>query len=456
MRQLLELALGKGGDYADLYFEQSLFHDIILRDGKVNAAGTNSEGGLGIRVVKGQNTGYAYTESSLASDREKAAKTAAFIADGMSPATAPVALNTLKLPDRYTILKPWDNISPQEKMPYLYQLNDLIFSADKRVKKVTARLADSTSRIEYYNSLGVHCTDTRPLASLSVSCIMEENGRRETASASRSFRMGAEFLQPDLIRELAEEVVARTAFLFGATQPQGGEMPVVMSSGSSGILLHEAIGHAFEADFIRKNTSIFSDKMGKRICRTGITIVDDGTIPGNRGALNVDDEGVPGQKTYMVTDGILTSFLHDRISASYFKVSPTGNGRRESFRYMPLPRMRATYMENGTDSAESLIASVKKGLYVDSFSNGQVQIGAGDFTFFVKSGYLIENGKLTQPVKDTNIIGNGPRALGMITGVGNDYRMDNGTWTCGKEQSCEVSCGMPSVLVSSLTVGGRL
>ena len=181
MRQLLELALGKGGDYADLYFEQSLFHDIILRDGKVNAAGTNSEGGLGIRVVKGQNTGYAYTESSLASDREKAAKTAAFIADGMSPATAPVALNTLKLPDRYTILKPWDNISPQEKMPYLYQLNDLIFSADKRVKKVTARLADSTSRIEYYNSLGVHCTDTRPLASLSVSCIMEENGRRETA-----------------------------------------------------------------------------------------------------------------------------------------------------------------------------------------------------------------------------------------------------------------------------------
>lgn len=233
-------------------------------------------------------------------------------------------------------------------------------------------------------------------------------------------------------------------------------MPVVMSSGSSGILLHEAIGHAFEADFIRKNTSIFSDKMGKRICRTGITIVDDGTIPGNRGALNVDDEGVPGQKTYMVTDGILTSFLHDRISASYFKVSPTGNGRRESFRYMPLPRMRATYMENGTDSAESLIASVKKGLYVDSFSNGQVQIGAGDFTFFVKSGYLIENGKLTQPVKDTNIIGNGPRALGMITGVGNDYRMDNGTWTCGKEQSCEVSCGMPSVLVSSLTVGGRL
>jgi TldD protein len=455
-KRLLELALGKGGDFADLYLEQSLFHEIILRDGKVNAAGTNSEGGLGIRVVKGQNTGYAYTESSFAADREKAARTASYIADGMVASTGPASITTLKLPDRYPILTPWEGFSPLEKMPYLYELNELIFSADKRVKKVTARLADSTSQMAYYNSLGIHCTDIRPLVSLTVSCIMEENGRRETASASRSFRMGAEFLNPDLIRKLAGEAVARTAFLFGAGQPQGGEMPVVMSAGSSGILLHEAIGHAFEADFVRKNTSIFSDKMGQRICRPGITVVDDGTIPGNRGALNVDDEGVPGQKTYMVTDGILTSFLHDRISARCFNVNPTGNGRRESFRYMPLPRMRATYMENGTESAESLIASVKKGLYVDTFSNGQVQIGAGDFTFYVKSGYLIENGKLTQPVKDTNIIGNGPRALGMITGVGNDCRIDNGTWTCGKEQSCEVSCGMPSVLISSLTVGGRL
>lgn len=233
-------------------------------------------------------------------------------------------------------------------------------------------------------------------------------------------------------------------------------MPVVMAAGSSGILLHEAIGHAFEADFARKNLSIFSDKMGKSICSREITIVDDGTITGNRGALNVDDEGVPGQKTYMVTDGILTSFLHDRISARFFGVEPTGNGRRESFRHMPIPRMRATYMENGKDKEEALIASVKKGLYVDTFSNGQVLIGAGDFTFYVKSGYLIENGKLTRPVKDTNIIGNGPEALAKIAGVADNGTIDNGTWTCGKEQSCAVSCGMPSVLVGSLTVGGRI
>ncbi len=454
--KLLNLALRKGGDYADLYFEQNTFHSIVLRDGEVNAAATDNEGGLGIRVVSGQNTGYAYTESSLPRDREEAARTASHIAQGLIRTSKPVQIATMNLPDRYRILKPWEDFSPQDKMPFLYDLNDRIFSADKRVKKVTARLSDSTSRIEIYNSLGIHCTDVRPLASLSVTCVMESNGQRESASASRSFRMGGEFLHPDLIRELAQEIITRTSFLFGAKQPHGGEMPVVMAAGGSGILLHEAIGHAFEADFARKKVSIFSDMMGKRVCNPGITVIDDGTIPGNRGSLNVDDEGVPGQKTYMVTDGILTSFLHDRISARYFQSEPTGNGRRESFRYMPMPRMRATYMDNGRDTEETLIASVKKGLYVDTFSNGQVQIGAGDFTFYVKSGYLIENGKLTQPIKDTNIIGNGPEALARITGVTRNCLIDDGAWTCGKEQSCAVSCGMPSVLVSSLTVGGRV
>jgi TldD protein len=347
-------------------------------------------------------------------------------------------------------------MSVHDKMPFLYRLNELIFEQDKRVSKVIARLENSTSSIDFYNSYGDHFSDIRPLASLLVVCIMEQNGHRETASVSRSFRMGAEFLTHELVSQLAKEVTERTAFLFDAQQPKGGEMPVVMSAGSSGILLHEAIGHAFEADFIRKNESVFSDKMGEKICRNGIYVIDDGTLQGNRGSLNIDDEGVPAQKTYMVTDGILTSFLHDRISARFFNTTPTGNGRRESFRYAPLPRMRATYMENGKDTEESLIASIKKGLYVDTFSNGQVQIGAGDFTFFVKSGYLIENGKLTQPIKDTNIIGNGPRTLSTIAGVANNLLIDDGTWTCGKGQTCPVSCGMPSVLVESLTVGGRI
>ena len=232
-------------------------------------------------------------------------------------------------------------------------------------------------------------------------------------------------------------------------------MNVVMGAGASGILLHEAMGHAFEADFIRKGQSIFSEKMGKRICPEGIDIVDDGTIAFNRGSGNYDDEGVAAQKTYMVRDGILTSYLHDRVSAAWFGVPSTGNGRRESFRYNPIPRMRATYMENGKCSAEDIILSVKKGIYVDEFSNGQVKIGEGDFTFFVKSGYLIENGHLTMPVKDVNIIGNGPEALSDIRAVGNDLKIDNGTWTCGKEQSVPVTCGIPTMLIGGLIVGGE-
>lgn len=232
-------------------------------------------------------------------------------------------------------------------------------------------------------------------------------------------------------------------------------MSVVMGAGASGILLHEAMGHAFEADFNRKGQSIFSEKMGQQVCPKGINVVDDGTIAYNRGSGNYDDEGVPGEKTYMIHDGVLCSYLHDRISASWYGVAPTGNGRRENFRYNPIPRMRATYMESGNADPEGIIASVKEGIYVDEFSNGQVKIGEGDFTFFVKSGYLIENGRLTAPVKDINVIGNGPQALSDILAAGNDLKIDNGTWTCGKEQSVPVSCGMPTVLVSSLTVGGE-
>ncbi|MDR2764530.1 MAG: TldD/PmbA family protein, partial [Tannerella sp.] len=243
--------------------------------------------------------------------------------------------------------------------------------------------------------------------------------------------------------------------LFRSVQPRGGEMPVVMGAGGSGILLHEAIGHAFEADFNRKHISIFSDKLNQVVCAKHISVVDDGTIPFNRGSVNVDDEGVAGQKTYIVHNGVLTGYLHDRISAQHYGVAPTGNGRRESFRMTPVPRMRATYMEAGDCSEEEIIAAVKKGVYASGFTNGQVQIGAGDFTFFVKNGYLIENGKLTQPIKDINIIGNGPQALADITLTGNNCRIDNGTWTCGKDgQSCPVTCGMPSVLVNKLTVGG--
>lgn len=456
LKKVLTAALEKGGDYADLFFEHTYNNYIGLQDGAVNRASSNIDFGVGVRVLSGDQSGYAYVENVTLEEMLTAARTAARIANG-SAGKAMVNLTEMPIAQNYYAIKsPWDEVAVNTKMPYLQKLNDLVFSLDKRVHKVSASLSDSTSHIFFCNSEGVMYYDYRPMVTLGAQCIMEENGKIENSYASRAFRMGTEFLTDELISEVANEAVSKTAILFQAVKPKGGEMPVVMGAGGSGILLHEAIGHAFEADFNRKNTSIFSDQLNKKICNEHINVVDDGTIPFNRGSVNIDDEGVEGQKTYIVKEGVLTSYLHDRISAKHYGIASTGNGRRESFRQMPIPRMRATYMESGNVSEEDMISTVKKGIFADVFTNGQVQIGAGDFTFFVKSGYLIENGKLTQPIKDINIIGNGPKALADITMVGNNYKMDNGTWTCGKDgQSCPVTCGMPSALVSKLTVGGE-
>jgi TldD protein len=269
-------------------------------------------------------------------------------------------------------------------------------------------------------------------------------------------RSGLEFYSKDRLDRMVREAVARTTILFEAVTPPPGEMPVVLGAGSSGILLHEAIGHGMEADFNRKAVSIYADKIGKPVAKPFVNIVDDGTIDFARGAINVDDEGNPPQKTMLVEGGTLTTYLHDAISASHYKVRPTGSGRRESYRHVPMPRMRATYMLPGPHKREEIIASVKKGIFCDYFSNGQVQIGAGDFTFYVKNGYLIEDGKLTRPIKDVNIIGNGPKVLEQVDMVGDDLKMDEGGWTCGKNgQGVPVSLGMPTCRVASITVGGR-
>ena len=340
-------------------------------------------------------------------------------------------------------------------LPFMRSVDEAIRSKDSRVAKVVVVLSFQMTDLLMYNSLDELCWETRPMGSVNVSIVFQSGGRVENNSVSRSFRCGAEMLGDSLVSELASEAVRGLDARFQAGRPKGGRMPVVMGAGASGILLHEAMGHAFEADFNRKGISIFADKMGTQICPRGITIVDDGTLKANRGALNFDDEGVPGQRTAMVEDGVLTSYLHDRISAAHYGVAPTGNGRRESFRYAPIPRMRSTYMEAGTANPQDIIADVKQGIYVSDFANGQVKIGEGDFTFYVKSGYLIENGKLTMPVKDINIIGNGPDALRDIVAVGNDLEITPLTWICGKEQSVPVSCGIPTVLVSNLTVGGE-
>jgi TldD protein len=456
LKKTLAAALEKGGDYADLFFEHSYQNNIGLQDGTVNRAASSIDFGMGVRVLAGDQTGYAYVENITLEEMLKAARTAARIANSLSGKT-PVNLTEKTVKNNYyTVQIPWDSISIQEKTPYLQVINDRIFELDSRVVKVNASIGDTTSHIFFCNSEGVTYYDYRPMVTLGAVCIMQENGRIENSYAARAYRMGAEFLTDNIIELIAKEAVEKTAILFQAIKPKGGEMPVVMGAGGSGILLHEAIGHAFEADFNRKNISIFSNQLNKKICNESINVVDDGTIPFNRGSVNIDDDGVEGQKTYIVKNGILTSYLHDRVSAKHYGIPSTGNGRRESFRMMPIPRMRATYMEAGNVTEEEIISNVKNGIYAANFTNGQVQIGAGDFTFFVKNGYLIENGKLTQPIKDINIIGNGPKALADITIVGNNYEMDNGTWTCGKDgQSCPVTCGMPSALVSKLTVGGE-
>ena len=454
LRTLTETALMYGGDYADLYFENTTYFNLLLKDGIVSSGGFHTDFGVGIRVLKGEKTGYAYSESTEMPDMLKAAKAAGVIASGINGGRTYSTVSDRKL-DVYPVKEDWRLQSPDRFLPFLKDLEKEIFAKDRRVVKVIARMSDSVSDVLMYNSLGELTCETRPMGSVSVTAVFQQGDKTENRTASRSFRMGAELIGNSLIAELAEEAVKGIDARFDARRPKGGSMSVVMGAGASGILLHEAMGHAFEADFNRKGQSIFSDKLGQRICPKGINIVDDGTLQWNRGSGNYDDEGVPGEKTYMVEDGILRSYLHDRISAQWYGVKPTGNGRRENFRYHPIPRMRATYMESGNAAPEDIIASVRNGIYVDEFSNGQVKIGEGDFTFFVKSGFLIEDGRLTAPVKDINVIGNGPQALADIVAVGNDLKVDNGTWTCGKEQSVPVSCGIPTVLISKLTVGGE-
>lgn len=456
IQKIIASALSTGGDYADVFFEYSTSDELTLRDGEVNSVESSADYGAGVRVVRNGRTGYAYSETTGMPELMRAARTAAGIASDPGARVRTAQVRPVGFENRYRILRGWEEFPLTARREFLQGLDGRFRAEIPSISKVICNLAIDDSRIMFLNSEGDYFCDRRPCTTLSVVCILEKEGKSDNISTSRSFRMGSEMLGGDLADELIREVKEKSQYIFDARQPKGGDMPVVMGSGSSGILLHEAIGHAFEADFNRKGISVFSDRMGKKICSSRISVVDDATIPANRGSLNVDDEGVAGQKTYMVTRGVLTSYLHDRISAAHYGVAPTGNGRRESFRFNPIPRMRATYMEDGEGTQEEIIRSVKKGIFVDNFTNGQVEIGAGDFTFYVKSGFLIENGRLTAPIKDVNIIGNGPEALADIVEVAADSLVDDGAWTCGKDQYCAVSCGMPSVLVKSLTVGGSL
>ena len=456
IRNTLASALSKGGDYADVFFQHRVSNNLSLEDGIVNRATANVGLGVGVRVLKGDQTGYGFTEDITPDGLKRAALTAAAIAQGPSR-EAPARFKVMEAkPNRYPVKVRWEDIRPQQKLAVLNGLNEKTFKADARVKKVNLGFTDQGSVMLVADSTGRIVEDAQPMTTMYLSVVAEQDGRRENNSINRAARADIGYYTGERLDRMVSEVVNKTMVLFDAVQPPAGEMPVVMAAGAAGILLHEAIGHGMEADFNRKNVSIYSDKIGKPVAKPFVSIVDEGTQEGARGALNVDDEGNAVGRTMLVEGGTLTSYLHDSISAKHYGVKPTGNGRRQGYEHVPMPRMRSTYMLPGPHKPEEITASVKKGIYCELFSNGQVNIGAGDFTFYVKNGYLIEDGKLTKPIKDVNIIGNGPKVLELIDMVGDDLKIDEGGWTCGKDgQMVPVSQGLPTVRVSAITVGGR-
>ena len=456
IKDTIGAALSKGGDYADVFFQHRVTNSLALEDGAVNRAFANIGLGVGVRVVKGDQTGYGFTEELTTDGLRRAALTAAAIAEGPAR-NAPVRMKIAESkPNRYPTKVRWDDVRPQQKLSILNGLNEKTFKADPRVKKVSLSFMDQGSVILVADSNGRIVEDAQPMTTMYLSVVAEQDGKRENNSVNRAARADIGFYTPERLDGMVSQVIDKTMVLFDAVQPPAGEMPVVMAAGGAGILLHEAIGHGMEADFNRKGTSIYSDKIGKPIAKPFVSIIDEGTQEGARGAINVDDEGNDVGRTMLVEKGTLTTYLHDSISAKHYGVKPTGNGRRQGYEYVPLPRMRSTYMLPGPHKRDEIIASVKNGIYAETFTNGQVNIGAGDFTFYVKNGYLIEDGKLTKPIKDVNIIGNGPKVLEMIDMVADDLKIDEGGWTCGKDgQGVPVSQGLPTVRVSSITVGGR-
>ncbi|NKB68379.1 MAG: TldD/PmbA family protein [Candidatus Latescibacteria bacterium] len=454
LHQVLAAAMERGAEFADLYFQHVQSTSIGLEDGLVNQANTGVDLGVGIRAVTGDQVGYAFSESLELAAMLEAARMAATIAQG-GTALAPQALQARAIPQHYGGGRAWESVAVADRLPLVQQVEAKARDLDPAVEKVKVFWSDRDERVLIATSEGILSADRRPMLQLSCSITAHKDGVRQSHGANIARREGIAWLTDERLYRLCRQAVERTMILFEAQRPPAGEMPVVLAAGASGILLHEAIGHGLEADFNRKGTSIYSTLLDQKVAPDFVTVVDDGTQANDRGALNVDDEGQPTERTVLIEDGVLRSYLHDRISAQHYGLDSTGSGRRESFRHVPMPRMRSTYMLDGPHSYDEIIASVDKGIVAETFTNGQVQIGAGDFTFYIKNGWLVEGGRITAPIKDVNIIGNGPEALRNVTMAAADGRLDDGGWVCGKNgQGVPVSMGIPSVLVKSMTVGG--
>jgi TldD protein len=454
--RLLGVALASGGEHADLYFEYRSTCDFAFEEGRVRTVGRAIVLGLGVRVVRGVATGYAYTEELSEERMLEAARTAAQIAShGNAP--SPVALAAKSLPNFYPIPELSLARAGADKVALLRRVDVAARAFDPRIVRVEAGFVEGWSDVLVVSSDGTMARDRQPMVRLAVGVVAEEKGKRQTGRSGTAKRRGLDlFAEAGSTPEDHGREAARLAIaMLHAQEAPAGPMPVVLAAGESGILLHEAVGHGLEADFNRKNTSNYSGQMGKQVASSLCTVVDDATLPNARGSINVDDEGIPGGRNVLIENGILVGYMQDRISARHFGSKPTGNGRRESFRCPPMPRMTNTLLLAGNDDPQDIIGSVARGVYAKRFSGGQVNISNGDFVFSLTESYLIEDGKLTAPLRGVNLIGNGPEVLRNVTMVGNDFLLSDGTWTCGKDgQSVPVGIGTPSVKIAQITVGG--
>jgi TldD protein len=442
-------------DAADIYFQSSRLQSWVLEDSIIKDGNFNIEQGAGVRAVSGEKTGFAYSDELQFPALLQAAQAARAIA--RSGAEGRVEVAKAPVPRRlYEPMNPLESLSEEAKVALLHRVDEEARRLDPRVKQVIASLVAAHDVVLVVADNGNLTADVRPLVRLNVTVIAEDGDRREQGSSGGGARRDlGYFLEEDRALAYAREAVRLALTNLEATDAPAGTMTVVLGPGWPGVLLHEAVGHGLEGDFNRKGTSAFAGRLGERVAAPGVTVVDNGTLPGRRGSLNVDDEGTPSQNTVLIEDGVLRGFMQDKLNARLMGVAPTGNGRRESYAHLPMPRMTNTYMLAGDKDPEEIIASVQKGLYAVNFGGGQVDITSGKFVFSASEAYLIENGRIGRPVKGATLIGNGPDVLTRVSMVGNDLELDQGVGTCGKEgQSVPVGVGQPTLRVDGLTVGG--
>lgn len=453
LHRLLYAALQNGGEFAEIYVEYNVSNSIGLDEDKIRAATRGIDMGVGIRVLQGEKTGYAHTDDMRPEKLAETARIAGLIAAGQMK-KPPVSLKEKNTPDYYLVETSPDVIIPQDKAKLLWKANEIARGYDKRINQVGAGFSDVNKKIIIANSEGAYVTDQQTISRLSVSASALEDGRRSRGYAYKGGTLGYEHYGLQVAEELAREAGRVTMAMLPAEDAPAGEYPIVLAKGDCGTFFHEAIGHSLEGDGARKKTTCFWDKNGKRIATKKVSLADDGTVPGARGSINVDDEGTPGQKNILIDNGVCTGFLYDKLNAKLMGTISSGNGRRESYQHYPIPRMTNTYLMAGEDAPEDILRSVKKGIYIAKIGGGNVSPTTGRFVFSVPEGYMIEDGKITVPLKGIQLMGNGPDVLMNITMVGPDLEIWGGG-TCGKDgQGKPVSDGNPTLKVAKITIGG--